>query len=94
MQQVGVPRSAVDCMFSTLQSAKHYVQTGYGDSVGFYMGSAFAKPLHGIGQGNGGGPAIWAVVSSPVLNLMCSSGYGAEFICPLSRIKWGLRICR
>ncbi len=74
-------------MFSTLQLAKHYVRTGYGDSVGFYSGSSFEKPLHGIGQGNGAGPAIWAVVSSPVLNLMRSAGYDAEFICPISLLK-------
>jgi hypothetical protein len=49
--------------------------------------SSFVKPLHGIRQGNGGGPAIWTVVSSPVLSLMCAAGYGAEFICPLSMIK-------
>jgi hypothetical protein len=63
------------------------VQTGYGDSVGYYTGSKFSKPRHGIGQGNGGGPTIWAVVSSPILNLLRSSGYGAEFICPLSTLK-------
>jgi hypothetical protein len=70
MQQVGVPRAAVDCMFTMLQSAKHFVRTGYGDSVGYYVGLSFPKPLHGIGQGNGSGPGIWAVVSSPVLNML------------------------
>jgi hypothetical protein len=74
-------------MFSTLQSAKHFVRTGYGDSTGYYIGSSFPKPMHGIGQGNGGGPIIWAVLSSPILNLMRASGYGAEFICPLSMVK-------
>jgi hypothetical protein len=87
MQRVGVPRSAIDCMFSTLQQAKHYVRTSFGDSTGYYIGSSFRKPLHGIGQGNGSGPGIWAVVSSPVLNLMREKGYGAEFICPLSKVK-------
>jgi hypothetical protein len=87
MQRVGVPKSAVSCMFSTLQLAKHFVRTGFGDSVGYYSGVSFIKPLHGIGQGNGGGPAIWAVVSSPVLNLLRAAGHGAEFICPLSQKK-------
>jgi hypothetical protein len=87
MQRVGLPAAAVNCMLTTLQIARHYVRTGYGDSVGFYTGSSFAKPLHGIGQGNGAGPAIWAVVSSPVLNLMRASGHGAELICPLSHVK-------
>ncbi len=87
MQRVGVPIAAMDCMFSTLQSAKHFVRTGYGDLTGYYIVSSFAKPMYGIGQGNGGGPTIWAVVSSPILNLMRASGYGVEFICPLSMVK-------
>jgi hypothetical protein len=87
MQQVGVPWVAVDCMFTTLQSAMHFVRTSYGDSVGYYIGLSFPKPLHGIGQGNGLGPGIWAAVSSPVLNMMRSSGYGVELICPISEVK-------
>jgi hypothetical protein len=87
MQHIGVPRAAVDCMFTMLQSAKHFVRTGYGDSVGYYIGLSFSKPLHGIGQGNRSGPGIWAVVSSPVLNIMRSSGYGVELICPISEVK-------
>ncbi len=41
-------------------------------------------PIHGIGQGNGAGPAIWAVVSSPLLNVLREKGYGCEIKCPLS----------
>jgi hypothetical protein len=74
-------------MFSTLQMSKHFVRTGYGDSVDFYTGSKFSKLLHGIGQGNGSGPAIWAVVSSPILKMMRAAGYVAEFICPLTMLK-------
>jgi hypothetical protein len=36
------------------------VRTAYGDSNYTYGGSGWIKPLHGIGQGNGGGPPIWA----------------------------------
>jgi hypothetical protein len=41
-------------------------------------------PIHGIGQGNGAGPAIWAVVSTPLLNVLREKGFGCEVICPLS----------
>jgi hypothetical protein len=41
--------------------------------------------MHGIGQGNGAGPAIWAVLSTPLLNLLQSRGFGCEFISPLSK---------
>ncbi len=44
-------------------------------------------PMHGIGQGNGAGPVIWAVLNTPLLNLLISSGFGCEFISPLSKEK-------
>ncbi len=42
--------------------------------------------MHGIGQGNGAGPAIWAVLSSPLLNVLRTNGYGCEFFGPFSKI--------
>ncbi len=41
--------------------------------------------MHGIGQGNGAGPAIWAVLSSPLLNLLRSKGFGCDFKSPFSK---------
>jgi hypothetical protein len=40
--------------------------------------------MHGIGQGNGAGPAIWAILSTPLLNLLHSNGFGCEFLSPIS----------
>jgi hypothetical protein len=87
MQRNGVPRSTVDCLFSTLQNAKHQVRTGYGDSSKSYGGDAWITPMHGIGQGNGAGPAIWAVLSTPLLNMLRSVGVGCDFVSPLSKDK-------
>jgi len=42
------------------------------------------KPFHGIGQGNGAGPAIWAVISSPLLSILRRLGYHCHFIGPFS----------
>jgi len=84
MQRNGVPKAAVDCLFSTLQNATHQVRTGYGDSTSSYGGSCWLIPLHGIGQGNGAGPAIWAVVSTPLLNILRKKGYGCDIINPIS----------
>jgi hypothetical protein len=39
--------------------------------------------MHSIGQGNGAGPAIWAVVSTPLLNALREKGFGFELISPL-----------
>jgi hypothetical protein len=84
MQRNGVPRAAVDCLFTALQNATHQVRTGYGDSSLRYGGSNWIMPMHGIGQGNGAGPAIWAVLSTPLLNLLRTKGFGCEFVSPIS----------
>ncbi len=84
MQRNGVPKAAVDCLFSTLQCATHHVRTGYGDSQTSYGGPNWVTPMHGIGQGNGAGPAIWAVLSTPILNMLRKKGFGCEFSAPIS----------
>jgi hypothetical protein len=86
MQRMGVPRSVVDCLFTTLQNAFHHVRTGFGDSRGSYGGPVWLLPIHGIGQGNGAGPAIWAVVSTPLLNILHELGFGFEYATPISSI--------
>jgi hypothetical protein len=84
MQRNGVAKSVVDCLFTTLQHATHKVRTGYGDSAIYYGGSCWLVPLHGIGQGNGAGPAIWVVISTLLLNILLNKGYGCEIRDPIS----------
>ena len=43
-----------------------------------------APSPQGIGQGNGAGPAIWCVVSTPILNMLRAAGHGIKFHSPLS----------
>jgi len=86
MQRMGVLRSVVDCLFTTLQNAFHHVRTGFGDSIGSYGGSVWLLPIHGISQGNGAGPTIWAVVSTPLLNILRELGFGFEYATPISCI--------
>jgi len=81
MQRVGVPKNIINCLFTTLQEA---VRTGFGDSKSSYGGKVWIVPIHGIGQGNGAGPAIWAVVSTPLLNVLRNKGFGCELLGPLS----------
>jgi hypothetical protein len=47
-------------------------------------GTNWITPMHGISQVNGAGAVIWAVLSTPPLNLLHSSRFGCEFITPLS----------
>jgi len=70
MQRVGVPKNIVQGLFTTLQEAVHRVRTGFGDSEACYGGSVWLVPIHGIGQGNGAGPSIWAAVGTPLLNAL------------------------
>jgi hypothetical protein len=84
MQRMGISKNAVNCLFTTLQEAVHQVRTGYGDSLQTYGGKVWLVPIHGVGQGNGAGPAIWAVVSTLFLNVLRSKGFGCEFCFSLS----------
>jgi hypothetical protein len=44
--------------------------------------------MHGNGQGDGAGPAIWAVLSTPILNMLRKHGFGCEFLAPISNMKY------
>ena len=85
LQRVGVPKLAVQTMFNTIQGLHHVIRTAHGDSLLSYSGESWDHPLHGVGQGNGAGPSIWALVSSPILNSLRSQGYGTNFQGPISR---------
>jgi hypothetical protein len=41
-------------------------------------------PIQGVGQGNGAGPQIWAVVCTPIFDMLRSMGYGAHFKASIS----------
>ena len=66
MQRAGAPAAAITSMFETIQKLKHTVRTCHGDSDQSFGGEIWRdiNPLHGVGQGNGAAPAIWAVIST------------------------------
>jgi hypothetical protein len=43
------------------------------------------RPHTGGQQGNGAGPQIWAVVSTPIFDMLQSMGYGAHFEAAISQ---------
>ena len=66
---------------------EHHVRTAYGDSELFYDGKPpdlWSVPIQGVRQGNGAGPQIWAVVSTPVLDMLREEGYGVCFKAAIS----------
>jgi hypothetical protein len=76
IQQENVPASACICVFTALHNLHHTVRTIYGDSESGYGGTLWTVPYSGVGQGNGAGPAIWAVVSTLVLKMSNDEGFG------------------
>jgi hypothetical protein len=84
MQRQGVPKAAVQCLFTTLQEATHCIRTAYGDSTITYGGPGWIKPLHGNGQGNGGGPPLWTVMSSTLLITLHSKGHSLHMLSPIT----------
>ena len=85
LQRVGVPHSPLICVFTTIRNLEHRIRTVYGDSDIGFCGRLWSVPIQGIGQGNGAGPQIWALVSTPVLNMLRREGYGAVFESAISR---------
>lgn len=67
------------CIFSTLQGIRYRVQTLCGLSEVAFTGNLWVVPIQGVGQGNGAGPAIWALVSTPVLNMLRAEGLQTVF---------------
>jgi hypothetical protein len=63
----------------TIQNMNHHIRTIYGNLKLSFGGKLWVVPTQSIGQGNGAGPTMWALVSTPVLNLLRAEGCGAFF---------------
>jgi hypothetical protein len=76
LQRVGVQANTCRVMFGTIQQMKHYVKTAYGTSEQSY--GTINIPLQGVLQGNGAGPAIWLLISAPLINMLRTQGFGFQ----------------
>ena len=79
----GVVWSVVTTLFEVLQKAKHKIKTGYGVSTPIYGDEETA--ISGIGQGNGLGPALWALISSIIFKMCKAWGHGMNMTTPISK---------
>ena len=82
LQRMGLSKEACKCMFQTVGRMRHVIRTSLGDSHGGYTSGDM--PFQGVGQGNGMGPAIWAILSSVLFDAMRSSGFGYSVTAPIS----------
>lgn len=86
MQRLGLPEQATTCMFGCIQNLHHYVRTAFGVSEASFGGprEEHEIPVQGVGQGNGGGPIIWAGVSTPILDMVRANNRGLYFTSPIA----------
>lgn len=79
LQRIGMPRGPIESMLTSTQQLKHCVHTAYGDSDQCLNSTTLWELIHGVGQDNGAGPTVWALLSSPILNILRKRGFGAKF---------------
>jgi len=90
MRIYGIPGAAAKCSVETIAKMQHYIRTVFGDSGTYYGGEKWTNSgglfPHGNGQGNGDGdgPALWAAISSPLLEILREQGFGIEFLSAIS----------
>ena len=84
--RLGIPAQPMYSMFHTIQEAKHYTRTAYGDSTITYGGLdvGFTRRPQGVGQGNAYGPPGWAVISSTLFDMMRRKGFGTKIVTPIT----------
>lgn len=84
-RRMGFPEPPVDCMISCLQQMKHFIKTSFGVSDNHFTSRHTAIPLQGILQGNGAGPTIWVLVSTPLLHMLRRAQVGAHLLSAISK---------
>ena len=85
-QAVGVEQSAATTMLTTIQDMKFFLRTAFGDSKDF-AGSTIKIKTQGLGQGNGGAPKGWCVITITILRAHGKKGHGATLMAPVSRVR-------
>ena len=78
LRKAGLTQEAATSMINPIRQLTHTIRTAYGDSNTTYGGAEWTREPSGICQGNGAGPAIWALVSSPLLKMLREANYGAK----------------
>ena len=81
LMSFGLPQRIACLLFTTLQRATHHIKTGFGRSPPAYGNE---PGFSGIGQGNGLGPTLWALISTKLLFMMTTAGHGVHLVTALS----------
>ena len=85
MRHMGIPENTAISSIETLAQMTRTIKTVYGESEGTYAtNTSLDEILHGIGQGNGYGPTIWAGISSPLLKILRQRKHGVHLFSPIT----------
>ena len=82
LMSYGLSQSVACVLLETLQKSVHHIKTGFGRSGPVYGNELI--PLSGIGQGNGLGPTLWALISSKLFLMMERAGHGVRLTSALT----------
>lgn len=88
MLRFGIPAKAAQSMITSIGLLSHSIRTAHGDSSFTYGGNTWPRLPHGICQGNGAGPAIWACTSSPLFDILRNEGYGITHTSAIKRVNF------
>ena len=78
LMSFGVSAVLAQPLFETFQTTDHHIKTGYGRSDKAYGNNDKPEPHQGIGQGNGLGPTLWALLSFILIKNMKRHGHGVK----------------
>jgi hypothetical protein len=81
LRRQGLPQNIIDASFNSIKDMTHHIRTAYGISQVSYERDDDSY-MHGILQGNGAGPCIWVMLSSPILDMLAEHGNGAVLNLP------------
>lgn len=83
LQRQGAPQSFCNAIFHPIDKMTHFTRTSFGDSdISYDKGNT---RFHGVLQGNGAGPSIWAMISSSILTSLRNNNFGTTIIHPHTR---------
>lgn len=68
LQRLGTPLEPINIIFITLQQIYPIIHTAYDDSYAPFKPPPAHSPVQGSGQGNGASRALWAAISTVLLN--------------------------
>ena len=93
MRSYGIPSAPIESMFQTIQDMKYFTFTFHGKSKISFGGKekGYSAAPNGLGQGNGGAPSAWSIVSLKMFEVMHKRGMATTITSPIT--KSSVEVC-